>query len=186
MNSPPFFTMSDLLKYGIPKELVTEIKKFILSSGCVKFSFLDLGKRAAGFSTPDECVVSTSIFQLPLEYTLYILLHEVSHQYQYKKYGKNLCLDIYKSEISLDEAVSKLLHIESVADRLALAKMKFILKVCNMAIQVEPTPRYLGNTNYEYFKKYISDIREKVNLLNLESIEEINAYIYASIIDKIK
>jgi hypothetical protein len=174
---------TDFFILTMNREMYHEIEKFIDASCCVKFSFLDLGKRAAGFSTPNECVVSTSIFQLPLEYMLYILLHEVSHQYQYKKYGKNLCLDIYKSEISLDEAVSKLLHIESVADRLALAKMKFILKTCNVPLQIDPIPRYLGNTNYEYFKKYISDIRENVNLLNLETIEEINAYIYASIID---
>jgi hypothetical protein len=173
--------MSDLLKYRIPKELVTEIKNFILSSGCVKFSFLDLGKRAAGFSTPDECVVSTSIFQLPLEYTLYILLHEVSHQYQYKKYGKNLCLDIYKSEISLDEAVSKLLRIESVADRLALAKMKSILKICKIPIKINPTPRYLGTKDTSYFKEYIQDMRDDVILYNLDTIEEINNHLFKKI-----
>jgi hypothetical protein len=115
--------------------------------------------------------------KLPIEYFLYILLHEISHQYQYKKYGKNLTLDIYIEGISIEDSIKKLMYLEKIADRLSIKKMKSLSNKLKTVI-----PRYLNLEDTLYFEKYISDIRKKIKDKGCESIEEVNSVLYENVI----
>jgi hypothetical protein len=159
-------TRQDLATYK------TEIEIFIERSGCVKVIFEDLDPKCGGISTPDECIISTIILQFPKEILLYILFHEIAHQYQYKKWGKNLMMDTY-TKLPIEDAVKSLLYIESVADRLAILKLRSIIGVENI-----PPYRYYGCENLEFFKEYISNLRNSIDESNATDIESINEIIY--------
>jgi hypothetical protein len=160
------FTRKDLLPYK------DNIEEFINKSGCKSITFEELNPKCGGISTPDECIISTIILQFPKEILLYILFHEISHQYQYKKWGKNLMMDAYKT-LPIEDAVKSLLFIESVADRLAILKLRSIIGVENI-----PPYRYYGCKNLEFFKEYISNLRNSIEKSNVTDIESINEIIY--------
>ena len=82
-----------------------------------------MSNRALGISKTDKCVISTKLLDLPIEYLVYVILHEVSHQYQYTKHGKDIALDVYLDNLNIDNAAQKLLKIEQIADRLAILKL---------------------------------------------------------------
>jgi hypothetical protein len=111
---------------------------------------------------------------------VYVILHEVSHQYQYTKHGKDIALDVYLDNLNIDKAAQKLLTIEQIADRLAILKLNKLLK--NNNISVNPVKsRYLGITDLTQIKNHIIKIRSEVNDLGLKRIEEINDHILKTI-----
>lgn len=169
------------LRPDIKKSVLKDIESFIIASKCIEIKFENLSEKAAGISKTDECIISTIVFRFPTEYMLYMILHEISHQYQYKKYGKNLVLDVYLNNTPLQEATEKLLCIEKIADRLALMKMKHIFKNNNVISQINPVPRYLNMTDLTKMKEHVQSMRDAVAKLNLKTIEEINNHLYSKI-----
>lgn len=159
----------------ISSDLLKDLFYFIMNSGCPDIGFEKMSDRAMGISKTDKCILNTRVLSLPIEYLLYIILHEVSHQYQYKKHGKNLVLDVYLESLDLEKAADKLLSIEKIADRLAIKKLKEIL--VRNGIEHSVQPRYLDLTDTSYIKTYLEKIRKEVTLNRLMTIEEINNYI---------
>lgn len=176
-----FISTISKLQPDIKKSVLKDIESFIIESKCIEIKLEKLSEKAAGISKTDECIISTIVFRFPTEYMLYMILHEISHQYQYKKYGKNLVLDVYLNETPLQEATEKLLAIEKVADRFALMKMKQIFKNNNVISQISPVPRYLNMTDLTKMKEHVQSMREDVSKLNLETIEDINNHLYNKI-----
>ncbi len=160
----------------ISKNILRELHNFIVLSGCTVIDFEIMSNRAMGISKTDRCVINTKVLQLPIEYLLYIILHEVAHQYQYNKHGKDLVLDVYIGNLTLKSAASKLLMIERIADRLAIKKLNSILNTNNVPQRV--VPRYLNVTGTEPMQKYLIEIRAGINVHKFKTIEEINNYIY--------
>ena len=163
----------------ISSDLLKDLFYFIMNSGCPDIGFEKMSDRAMGISKTDKCIINTKVLSLPIEYLLYIILHEVSHQYQYKKHGKNLVLDVYLESLDLEKAADKLLRIEKIADRLAIKKLKELL--IRNGIERSVQPRYLGKTDSVYIKTYLEKIRKGIILNQLKTIEEINDYILVSI-----
>ena len=175
--------ISTIYKFNpqIKKSVLKDIESFIIDSKCPDIKFEDLSEKAAGISKTDECIISTIVFRFPIEYMLYMILHEISHQYQYKKYGKDLVLDVYLNDTPLQDATEKLLYIEKIADRLALMKMKQIFKKNNITSRINPVPRYLNMTDLTKMREHVQSMRDGVAKLNLKTIEEINDHLYSKI-----
>lgn len=171
----------DIIKnryFYINEGLFKDLENFIINSGCVNIRFDHMSNKAMGISKPEECVISYKVLNLPIDYTLYIILHEITHQYQYKKYGKDLALEIYRSNTSIDDAIESLLYLEQSADRLALMKLNNIIKKNNTKITVNITPRYLNLNNFDYIRKYIQMVRDEVTDKNYMTIESINEFLH--------
>lgn len=154
---------------------------FIVSSGCRAIEFRKMSNRAMGISKTDICILNYDVLKIPDEYTLYIILHEVAHQYQYRKHGKNLVLDVYLESTPLDEAAKKLLRIEQIADRLAIAKLNNILQENNIRLSKPIISRYLDKTDLTQITNYLNKIRKEISEKDLSTIEEINDHILWSI-----
>jgi len=169
-----FLLKINLARPDIPPKTLEEIKRFIERSGCAKIFFLDLSNRAMGISKTNECIINSKLLTFPLEYFLYILFHEVAHQYQYKKHGKNYVLSVYSNLEPKLESAKKLLEAERIADRLAIAKVKSVLKNCNIRATREIIPRYLNLSDLTQIEKHLENVREIVSKRNLKTIEEIN------------
>jgi predicted metal-dependent hydrolase len=167
--------------FYLNEQLFEDLTQFIINSGCPSIRFDYLSLKALGVSKTDECIISYKVLDLPIDYVLYIILHEVAHQYQYKKYGKNMVLEVYKNEITIDTAIEKLLYFEKQADRLAIKKLNSIVKKSNTKIVVNIIPRYLNMNNFDYIRGYIQNIRSEVTNKNYTTIESINDYIHDSV-----
>jgi hypothetical protein len=155
--------------------LQKDIEKFISSSGCKSFKFLPLKSTTGGISAPDYCIISSNLDYLPLNIYLYIILHEIAHQFQYKKYGKDVALSVYDST-PISESLDKLLFLESQADRLAIFKLKQLNKKHNLNLEIPPY-RYLGMKDTSKLKRYIEETKKEVSSAKLTDIESINNYI---------
>jgi|LauGreDrversion4_2_1035121.scaffolds.fasta_scaffold07279_10 hypothetical protein len=160
-------TRQDLLSYQ------ADIEKFIGKSGCTKIDFEELSPKCGGISIPGKCIISTTIIQFPMEVLLYILFHEIAHQYQYRKHGRDLMLDAYLS-LPIGEAAEELLRIESIADRLAMLKLRSVIGGESL-----PPYRYYRNASIEYFERHIEKIRKSAEELENRDIDSINEMIYA-------
>ena len=163
------------------ENIILALIDFIVSSGCRAIEFRKMSNRAMGISKTDVCILNYDVLKMPDEYTLYIILHEVAHQYQYRKHGKNLVLDVYLESTPLDEAAKKLLRVEQIADRLAIAKLNTILQENNIKLSKPIVSRYLGLTDLTQIKNYLSKIRSNIGQMKLLNIEEINDYIYQKV-----
>jgi hypothetical protein len=155
-------TRQDLVPYK------QQIEDYITKSGCVELKFETLNPKSGGVSIPGQCIVSDIILQFPKEVLLYILFHEVAHQYQYRKHGKNLMMKAY-TELPIEEAVDELLWVESIADRLAMLSLRSIIGGDQL-----PEYRYYGCTNKAYFEDYLVSLRHEITQENAEGIEAIN------------
>jgi hypothetical protein len=161
----------------IDDEMLRILKDFIKDSGCKKIKFDSLSNKIMGLSIYDKCILNKNLLLINIEYFFYILLHEISHQFQYKKYGKNLTKDIYIDKLDVSDAVNKLMNLEKTADRLAIKKMNYIAKYSKIQFN-EITPRYLNLEDKDYFYNHIIMIREKISEKKCKTIDEINKVLY--------
>ena len=177
---PEFLNTIKESRKDIPDNIINDLGMFINKSGCKEICFKLLPLKALGISIPESCTINLRLLELPPQYILYIILHEISHQYQYSKYGKNLVLDIYNGDLLFDLAVYKLMLLEKTADRLALKKMNDLLKTYNF--KLEPVvPRYLNLEDNYYFEKFVSQMRTEVLESGCTTIEEMNELLYKKI-----
>ena len=176
-----FITRLKIAKPTICENIIVALSDFIVSSGCPAIEFRRMSNRAMGISKTDVCILSLDLLTIPDEYALYIILHEVSHQYQYKKYGKDIILDVYLDSTDLEIAAKKLLAVEQVADRLAITKLNKVLKENGIQLAQPIISRYLGLTDLTQIKNHLSKIRNEVSERGLTTIEEINDHMLWSI-----
>jgi len=146
---------------------------FYHRSGCKKIKIENFEKTKLGFSIPGIVYLNELVFDLPIHYFLYVILHEISHQFQYKKYGKDYALGLYMSPDKYD----KFWEIEKTADRLAIKKTLEILKENDKDFNVKLISVYNTETKKDYIKKYLKDLNTEINKKGFKTIEEINNYL---------
>lgn len=100
------------------------IKEFIEKSGCKNISVDNFRLQAYGLSTMNGVVLNTSAFTTPYSTFLYILFHEIAHQYQYKKYGIDKMYACYTGDMDIDDAAVWMKNVENVADEFAIRKIR--------------------------------------------------------------
>lgn len=177
-----FLNTISIVKSALCEKIISELRDFIIASGCKEIKFSAMSNRAMGISKTNVCILNPMVLAIPDEYALYIILHEISHQYQYKKHGKNVALPAYLSSTSIDDAVNLLLELEQTADRLAIAKLNKILKSGGIQLEKPIVSRYLEVKDTSKMKTYLEKIRLEASQRGLSSIEEINDYIHSSIL----
>jgi hypothetical protein len=111
----------------IQDSLINHIKQFILNSGTPKIEISNL-RMALGASLKDRVIINSSVFSQSLSHILYVVFHEIAHQYQYKKHGFAEMFAYFKDEISTSEAVKILRKAENIADNYAIRKLKKLQK----------------------------------------------------------
>lgn len=163
-------------RYSNIDEILTSVKSFIEQSKCPAIKFERI-TGALGISLTDICIVSDRALNSSLSYLLYIIFHEISHQYQYSKYGEKFVQDIYNDEMPLEDAARKLKRVEYVADRYAIMKVK---RLYNEHIpDGKPAIRsFYKNISIAGFANQLRQIRKLARQQNLTDIDDINEMIY--------
>jgi len=117
------------VKSKINDELKSEIQRVFDETGTKNIKFDTFKIPALGLSTPDGVILTKNLLLgTDFYHFLFVLFHELAHQYQYKKYGNKAMLDIYFDEMSLDDAAKFMLNVEHVADEYAVRKLKQIIR----------------------------------------------------------
>jgi len=113
--------------HNIADSLADKIKQFIINSGTPKIEIANLNM-ALGASLHDRVIINSSVFSRELSHILYVVFHEIAHQYQYKKHGFVEMFKYFEDELQTHEAVKILRKAENIADNYAIRKLKKLQK----------------------------------------------------------
>lgn len=104
------------------KKFQDKIKEFIIKSGCKKIEIRNCISPASLHNvviiTPD------SLLNASVEYALYVIFHEIAHQYQYRKYGDDFSYKMFTGMMPINDAVKMLKRTENVADQFSIRKCR--------------------------------------------------------------
>lgn len=162
------------------KSFMNEILDFIDKSGCKRIEFDRLPMGIMGIALHDRVVVNRQALFLNINMFLYILFHEIAHQFQYRKYGDEKMYEFYTGESSVKEAAESMLKIENVADELAIRKLKEFIRKGYL------TNNYVPNQNYKgipavRLEPMIEKYRKDVMDAGLKNPDDISEYLYNKI-----
>lgn len=159
--------------------LMRFISDFVKKSGCQKINIESLKHGAMGLSLVDRVVINEKSLDLPLSNFLYVLLHEVAHQYQYKKYGIDKMYGVYTGDISVDEGAEFMKYVENVADDFAIRKLREINKLFDDKIKINANiSKTYENIPIDYYKSLINIFIKKIKDSNYSSKEDISEILY--------
>lgn len=116
-------------KYPDLEEHRQVIEDFINKSGCKKIEIKPFNISAVGLALHDKVVLNPTIFNYAPEYLMYVIFHEIAHQYQYKKYGMEKMYTLYTGELPINDAVDWLRYTEITADEFAIRKCRELKKL---------------------------------------------------------
>lgn len=164
----------------MPSDMLLDVKDFIDASGCPEIVFEPLRGGALGISLSDKCVISTSALRVNLHRTLYVIFHEVAHQYQYSKHGEKFVQELYNDQMSIDDAADFLIKVELTADRYAINKVK------QLYAKYMPNEKLIlqslyKNAGKQFIAAHLQQVRDMAKKSGLTDIEDINQMIYNAV-----
>lgn len=158
---------------------IDEIKSFIENSNCKKIEVSKFKFPAMGLALHNGILFNESIFNYPLSSFLFVMAHEVAHQYQYKKYGDDKMYECYLGEISVEDAAKAMKEVEIIADEFATRKLREFIK---MGIIDKDDERkinaFYSSVPLRHFENLISKTRDDLKQKNLKNFEGITNYFY--------
>ena len=182
-------------KYPEIDEYRDILKNNIESSGCHNISFepMSIG---AGLSLHNRVVISSNLlgkfsyignpFGFNVSGLMFVIFHEIAHQHQYNKYGKELIYDMYTGEIETEGAIKFLKYIENVADQFGMRKCRELQK-----LGVIPADQKIidvgGYDKYtdKMFENYLNMLKNKIQKAGITDPEDISELIYNMIKPKL-
>jgi hypothetical protein len=164
-------------KFPQCKDYIDVIQEFIVNSNCRR---IEVGKvnGAFGVSLSDRVLISDTCFKQPFEMFLFILFHEIAHQYQYKKYGEEKMYEIYLGEISLEEGANWMKQIEIIADEFATRKVRQLQKMGAIPIDTKIFKSFYQNIPINHFIGLITKIKSELKRQNVTNPSEVSEIIY--------
>jgi hypothetical protein len=179
-------------KYPEIEEYRDILKNNIESSGCRNISFEPMSM-GAGLSLHNRVVISSGLLEDGIKPNpngiadlMYVIFHEIAHQHQYNKYGKELIYDMYTGEIETEGAVGFLRYIENVADQFGMRKCRELQRIGLIPINQHVVDEgSYDNYTDKMFEKYLNMLKEKIQKAGLTNPEDISELIYNMIKPKL-
>jgi hypothetical protein len=172
--------MSKLInKFPEVEEFKDKLMDFIINSGCKKIEFANFRFPAMGLALHDGVLINNSILSNSLSYVLFVLFHEIAHQYQYKKYGAELMYKVYTDKISITDAAKWMKNTEETADEFAERKCREFINLGY--IDEISFKRFYKSVSLSYFENFIYMVKSELKNKNLKSDDEISSYFYNKI-----
>lgn len=164
-------------KYNISDELKNEIINTINNAQTKKIKFQAI-KMGYGLCLGDRLVMNPVTLTLSLGKFLFILFHELAHQYQFKKYGQEKMLELYNDEMDIKEAAKFMKDVETVADEFAFRKMKNLERRGLVKLNPGDISKGYDNVSLEKLQNMIRDFREQFKKNNIRGAEKISEFLY--------
>jgi len=165
-------------KYELSDELRQFIIDFIKNSDCKKIEFSDFKVNdAMGLALHNGVLINNIALSRDINFLLFLIFHEVAHQYQFKKYGEDVMYNCYLGDISDDEAAKFMKRTEEVADDFASRKIRELQKRDMVDKSFKP-PNIYKNTPVGLIKMMVKSIRGEMKKNNVTSPEKISEFFY--------
>lgn len=168
--------------YDISDSLYNELSKFIQDSNCKKIEFSTFNYPALGLALHNGVLINSNMIGGSLSYLIFVIFHEIAHQFQFKKYGEKIMYGVYSGDVSIDEAAKFMKHTEEVADEFAIRKIRELQKKGLVNDNYETKSR--RNLSIYSLKNMISHFRDELENKNITSPNDISKYFYNLIKNK--
>ena len=129
-----------------------------------------------GLALESGVLINSVALNHPLPFLLFLIFHEVAHQYQFKKYGEDVMYDCYLGEISEREAAEFMKHTEEVADDFAFRKIRQLQKL-NLIEPYTP-PQMYKNVPIQQITMMVNNYRNDMRRKNIDSPKKVSEYFY--------
>ena len=172
-------------KFDISTELEEGIINFINNSNCQNIEFANFNIPASGVAFHDGVLINKNMLNNNLNFLLFIIFHEVAHQYQFKKYGENKMYECYIGKMSDEEGAIFMKNTEMVADEFAGRKIREFQKKGLINSSYIP-PQMYKNVPIMQITMLIKNYRSQMRLKNIDSPEKISEYFYNVIKSRIE
>ena len=163
-------------KHNMSDELKDFVKQFIEESDCKRINFSGFKMPVMGLALESGVLINKMALNSPLPFLLFLIFHEVAHQYQFKKYGEDIMYDCYLGEISEREAAEFMKHTEEVADDFAFRKIRQLQKL-NLIGSYTP-PQMYKNVPIQQITMMVNNYRNDMRRKNIDSPKKVSEYFY--------
>jgi len=164
-------------KFPQISEYKDRIIEFIENSDCHKIEFANFSYPAYGMALHNGVLINNMILSHSLPMVLFIIFHEIAHQYQFKKYGDEEMYKCYVGDVTLDEAAEFMKKTEMVADRFASLKVRQLMNSGYLDTSFV-APQMYKNVPISQLKTMIGQFRQEFERRNVTSPDEIAAVMY--------
>lgn len=164
-------------KFNISDELKNIIEDFIINSNCQKIEFAKFKFPALGLALHDKVLINMSTLNGDLEYLLFVIFHEIAHQYQYKKYGVDIMYKCYIGEMTDIQAGEWLRDVEYVADDYARRKIIQLQKK-DLINKNFKSPQIYKSLSFNSIVNMIKRFRDEIKNSKITTPEGISGYFY--------
>ena len=162
--------------HKMSNELIDFIKKFIEESNCKRIDFSKFKMGVMGVALETGVLINKTALNQPLPFLLFLIFHEITHQYQFKKYGDKVMYDCYIGNVSEIEGAEFMKHTEEVADDLASRKIRELQKL-GLIGEYTPIQMY-KNLPIEQIKMMVNHFRNEMRIKNIQSPKKESEYFY--------
>lgn len=163
-------------KHPMSDELKQFVRKAIVDSGCQKIEFNNLNM-GAGVALHDKVIINRQILNSNLEQILFVVFHELAHQWQFKKYGKEKMYEFYLGETSADDAARFMLKTENVADEFGIRKIREAQAKNLIDKSFRPKGAY-DNVTIDQIKPMLEFLKKEIKKKNITSPEQLSEFMY--------
>ena len=164
-------------KFNLSEELKDSLYKFISESDCKNIEFSPFKMGVMGVALHNGVLINKQTLNLNLEYLLFIILHEIAHQYQFKKYGEDKMYECYIGEISIEEASEFMKKTEEVADKYASLKIRELQRKDLINKGYVP-PQMYKNVPMNQIKMMVQSYRQQMKNKDINSPQKISEFFY--------
>jgi len=172
-------------EYDISDSLYTELMEFIEKSNCKKIEFAKFNYPAIGLALHNGVLINSNMIGDNLSFLIFVIFHEVAHQFQFKKYGDKIMYGVYSGDVSIDEAAKFMKHTEEVADEFAMRKIRELQKKGLIDDNYRANSPY-RNISVQSIKSMIIRFRDNLESKNITSPNDISKYFYNMVKSKMQ
>jgi len=183
ITNEKYSELNNIIKEKYPKyyspELMEDLFSWIEGADIKSIKFEKL-VNASGIAHYDRLIINKTVLYNNFCYFLYVLLHETSHYYQFKKHGMELEYNIFNNDDEV-KIGDQILDVEIIADRLAIRKFNMFVKKYNLQC-LTPKSHYIeiknNNANYKHYLSYIRQVIDMIKEKNIKSNKDMVDAIY--------
>lgn len=162
--------------HNISNELKEFIKKFIENSDCKKIDFSNFKMPVMGLALNTGVLINSMALRQPLPFLLFLIFHEVSHQYQFKKYGEDVMYNCYIGDVSELEAAEFMKKTEEIADEFGARKIRELQKL--ELIGPYSPPQMYKNLPIQQVVMMVNNYKNDMRRKNIDSPKKVSEYFY--------
>jgi hypothetical protein len=163
-------------KHQLDDELIGFLKRFIAESECQRIQFSGFNFPALGLSLETGVLINKVTLDGQLPMLVFVILHEIAHQYQFKKYGSKVMYECYVGNISDQEAADFMRKTEIVADEFATRKIRQLQKMGYF--EGFNPPSVYKNMSMSQIEMMVKQFRMMIRSKNITTPEKISEFFY--------